>query len=74
MHPHESLHTLGETGQWLDDAGFELISTSINGFTGIESLSELYEQEQAFAEISRRANREEVRYFPGFFTFLARRI
>lgn len=73
LHPHESLHTLAETCQWLEEMGLTLRSTSINRFAPITSLPELFEAEKEYAAVSYRANREEGRYFPGFFTFLAQK-
>ena len=72
-HPHESTHTLQEVGSWLKSAGCSLVSTSINKFAPFDSLEELHDLEQHYAQISRRANRDERRYFPGFFTILARK-
>lgn len=73
LHPHETQHTLREVVAWLRDADLELRSTSINRFAPLECLDALYEREQELAERSRRANCDEGRYFPGFFTVLATR-
>jgi cyclopropane fatty-acyl-phospholipid synthase-like methyltransferase len=73
LHPHESLHTLREVAAWLRDAGFEVRSTSVNGFAAFERVEDLFAIEPSLAEVSRRANCVERRMFPGFFTVLARR-
>jgi len=73
LHPHETQHTLEEVLGWIDEAGFELLSTSINHFEPLVGRSELIELEKSYAALSVRRNREEGRYFPGFFTVLARR-
>jgi SAM-dependent methyltransferase len=73
LHPHESTHTLAEVAGWLDAAGFAMERTSINGFQPFERIETLFDAEQEYEEVSRRANFIEGRYFPGFFTVLARR-
>jgi len=73
LHPHETQHTLRETVAWLDAAGLELTSTSINRFEPLPAREALFALEQAYAERSRRALEVERRYFPGFFTAMARR-
>lgn len=73
LHPHESTHTLGEVAGWLAAAGFELQCTSLNRFQPFERIEDVLDAEKGYEEISRRANLVEGRYFPGFFTVLARR-
>jgi 2-polyprenyl-3-methyl-5-hydroxy-6-metoxy-1,4-benzoquinol methylase len=73
LHPHESQHTLAEVAGWLDEAGFEVVSTSINRYAPFARLAELVALEPAWEELSRRRNLAEGRYFPGFFTVCARR-
>ncbi len=72
LHPRESQHTLRQVGGWLAAAGLELESTSINRFQPFADLEALYELELEYAGHSRRALRQ-GHFFPGFFTFLARR-
>jgi SAM-dependent methyltransferase len=73
LHPHESLHTLREVVGWMRAAGFEVRSTSVNGFAAFARIEDLFDDEPSLADISRRANRDERRMYPGFFTVLARR-
>lgn len=73
LHPHETQHTLEEVAEWLDQCGFTLESTSINRFQAIEELHDLFAGEKEYEELSHQANLVEQRYFPGFFTALARR-
>lgn len=73
LHPHETCHTLREVCGWMRPLGLSLLSTSINRFAAIGSRDELLASEQDYAEISRKANLVEKRYFPGFFTFLCQR-
>jgi SAM-dependent methyltransferase len=73
LHPHESSHTLGEVAGWLAAAGFEIERTSINRFEPFDRIEALLDAEKGYEELSRRANVIEGRYFPGFFTVLARR-
>ncbi|MTJ80294.1 MAG: methyltransferase domain-containing protein [Telmatospirillum sp.] len=74
LHPHETQHTLAETLDWLDQAGMRLVSTSINRFAPIDgSPAALAEREWEYETLSRRANIDENRFFPGFFTILAHR-
>jgi SAM-dependent methyltransferase len=73
LHPHESSHTLVEVASWLAAAGFEIERTSINGFEPFDRIDALLDDESRYEEVSWRANLIEGRYFPGFFTVLARR-
>ncbi|MCR9248078.1 MAG: class I SAM-dependent methyltransferase [bacterium] len=73
LHPHETQHTLREVAAWLDAVGLELERTSINRFAPIDEVTPLFALEQEFAARSHEANVVERRYFPGFFTVLARR-
>jgi len=72
LHPHETLHTLREVWGWLEESGLEPCSTSINRFERLGDPEELFALEQTYAERARVAILEERRYFPGFFTVLAR--
>jgi cyclopropane fatty-acyl-phospholipid synthase-like methyltransferase len=73
LHPHETQHTLEEVLGWLDDHGFELQTTSLNGYDDVADRAGLVELEKTFEALSVRRNVEEWRYFPGFFTVLAQR-
>lgn len=72
QHPRETSHTLREIVGWLDAAELELVSTSINRFRPIRRLDALFRAEEKLEARSRRALRRR-RFYPGFFTFLARR-
>jgi ubiquinone/menaquinone biosynthesis C-methylase UbiE len=72
LHPHERLHTLGEVDAVLGPLGFVLRSTSLTGFAPLRSVAEAVALEPRQAEISRRRNVEQGRFFPGFFTALYR--
>ena len=72
LHPRESQHTLREVSPWLAAAGLELVATSINRFRPFKNLEALFKLEPGYAKRSRRALHR-GRFFPGFFTFLARR-
>ena len=74
LHPHETSHTLAEVAAWLDDVGFAIERTSINRFQPFNRLDALFDAEKDYEELSRRAIVVERRYFPGFFTVLARRM
>ena len=73
LHPHETQHTLREVCGWFDEMELELVTTSINRFQPISDRELLFDLELGYEETSRRALFEENRYFPGFFTALARR-
>lgn len=73
LHPHETQHTLRELVGWLVPTGLQLVSTSINRFEPILDLESVLALEAGYADRSRRALEVEQRYFPGFFTALARR-
>ncbi|ESQ17481.1 MAG TPA: class I SAM-dependent methyltransferase [Chromatiaceae bacterium] len=70
LHPHETQHTLAEVLDLLEDLNMRLLSTSINRFEPIGSMTELLQQEKGYREISLQRLAED-RYFPGFFLFLA---
>jgi len=74
LHPHESLHTLREVARWLRADGFDVLSTSVNGFAAFSRVEDVVAHEGAHAEIARRALDVERRFVPGFFTVLARRV
>jgi SAM-dependent methyltransferase len=73
LHPHETQHTLEEVLVWLEEAGFELASTSINQFGEFRDPRDLIPLEKRYEQISYQRNVKEGRFFPGFFTVLARR-
>lgn len=73
FHPQESQHTVQEIRSWLQGLGFESISTSINRFQRVDDWREIFEQEKRMSDLSYRRNVVEKRYFPGFFTLLARK-
>lgn len=73
LHPHESQHTAEEVHSWLSELGFDCLSTSINCFEKVADWRKVFEQERELAAVSIQRNRVEKRYFPGFFTLLARR-
>lgn len=73
LHPNETLHTLEEVLEWLDESGFTLQSTSINRFEKFKNLTDLIQIEKEYEEISFRKNHVENCFFPGFFTILAQK-
>jgi len=73
LHPHESQHTLAQIVPRLQELGFRLESTSVNGFAPFASTETLYEQEKGLEAISYQRNVIEHRYYPGFFTVCAAR-
>lgn len=73
LHPHETQHTLEEVDAWLEEEGFEVVSTSINNFAPISDLEELFVKEKELEARSYEANVVQQRYYPGFFTVCARR-
>ena len=72
LHPHETQHTLEEMVPILDEAGLDLVSTSINRFAPIRSMTALFAEEHSYAGIA-EARLKANQYFTGFFVFLARR-
>lgn len=73
LHPQETQHTLEEVLEWLDEDGFALQSTSINRYEDVSDRKALIALEGPYEALSERRNRTENRYFPGFFTILAKR-
>jgi 2-polyprenyl-3-methyl-5-hydroxy-6-metoxy-1,4-benzoquinol methylase len=72
LHPLETQHTLRELVPVLEDAGFSVEATSINGFRPFDRLDDLFDLEPQLEMVGReRLARQE--YYPGFFVFLARR-
>lgn len=72
LHPHETQHTMEEMMPLLKETGMELVSTSINRFQPIDSLSVLYEEEKKYFEVGVQRLKEN-QYFTGFFVFLVRK-
>ncbi len=73
LHPHETLHTLEEVLEWLDENGFILRSTSINRFGKIKNIKDIIELEKKYEKISLQKTHVENSFFPGFFTVLAQK-
>lgn len=73
LHPRETQHTLEEVMTWLEEDGFDLISTSINAYGPVDDKQALIGSERDYEAHSRHRNRVEKSYFPGFFTVLAQR-
>lgn len=72
LHPHETQHTLKEFCELFDQADLELLSTSINHFQHFTDQDVLFEMEKEEFKRGQDALREK-KYYPGFFTLLARR-
>jgi ubiquinone/menaquinone biosynthesis C-methylase UbiE len=72
LHPHETQHTLAEMLPLIAECGCDLVSTSINRFEHIESVTDLLEREKTYEDMSKQWLREN-RYFPGFFLFLVKK-
>lgn len=73
LHPHETQHTLQELYEWLGSFGFSIVSTSINKFKPIIDIETLFEDEKKYYQVSWERNVIQKKYFPGFFTILAKR-
>jgi 2-polyprenyl-3-methyl-5-hydroxy-6-metoxy-1,4-benzoquinol methylase len=74
LHPHESAHTLSEVWAWCAQNGLRLESTSLNQFGPPPNREELDALDARMGELSYQRNVVEKRFFPGFFTVLARRV
>lgn len=72
LHPHETQHTLAEMIPVIEQAGMELVSTSINRFEPLGPLQDLFDEEKGLQEVGLQRLRE-GEYFTGFFVFLARK-
>lgn len=73
LHPHETQHSLREVMDWLDGSGFVLESTSINRFEPVTDLEAILASETDYEAVAEKALEKEQRFFPGFFSVLARR-
>jgi 2-polyprenyl-3-methyl-5-hydroxy-6-metoxy-1,4-benzoquinol methylase len=73
LHPHETHHTLAEMVPIMEETGARLVSTSINRFARIASLGALLDEEKALFDVGRHRIAE-GRYYPGFFTFMCRKV
>jgi len=69
LHPLESQHTLSEISSIILPT-YEIISTSINKFNKIKSLSEIISKEKELYEYGVNQIKKKI-YFPGFFVILA---
>jgi cyclopropane fatty-acyl-phospholipid synthase-like methyltransferase len=74
LHPHETLHTLEEVLEWLQENGFILRSTSINRFEKIKNTKDMIELEKEYEKISFQKTHVENCFFPGFFTIMAQKM
>ena len=72
LHPHETQHTFKEISEIFINNNFDIISTSINKFEKIKNLSELYELEKSYREVSLEKIKKK-KYFPGFFVVVAQK-
>jgi hypothetical protein len=66
LHPHETQHTLKEVVTLLAPHGMELISSSINRFSSIDNIENLYSMESTYETIGEK-KLASGQYFPGFF-------
>jgi len=74
LHPHETQHSYEEIHALLEDEGFAVEATSINGFRRMPAFAKLIELEKRLEKKSKVALERKRRYFPGFFVVWARRI
>jgi len=72
LHPHETQHTLEMVVEVFEEAGIDLVSTSINRFEPISSLETVYKTEKTYLEIGRQKLKDKT-YFPGFFVALGKK-
>src|SRR5262249_37367805 len=72
LHPHETQHTLEEMVPIIIDTGMKLLSTSINQFSAIGALDNLYTEERKQRDTAEQGLRQN-KYFTGFFVFLGRK-
>lgn len=80
LHPHETLHTIEEMIPLLDAEGLKMTHTSVNRFEPInfkndnydeDQLRNIFDLEKKMENDSKKAL-DDRRYYPGFFTFLAK--
>jgi SAM-dependent methyltransferase len=71
LHPHETLHTLKESRDWVEEVGLQIFATSINECNEISDWDELLHRETEYARLSYVRNVLQRKFFPGFYTFLA---
>ena len=71
IHPHETQHSFEEIATLLEECEMKIISTSINKYEKIQSVSAIVAEEKKYREISIEQLKRGV-YFPGFFTVMAR--
>ncbi len=72
LHPYESHHTLEEVCTNLQKENCNLISTSINNFTTIDDVDQLFEFEKSYEDLGRR-KLVQNEYYSGFFRVLAQK-
>jgi SAM-dependent methyltransferase len=73
IHPHETHHTLEEVNAIMKEEGMVIEKTSVNSFSNIYDINELFIIEKTFYDkaIYKLNNKQ---YFPGFFVFLAKKV
>lgn len=76
LHPHETQHTLKEVRKWLDDIGFKLLSTSINDYKSLKSISnsKLDILERELGQKVCEKNVKNLEFSPGYFTICAKKV
>jgi len=72
LHPYESHHTLEEVYTNMRMENCNLTSTSINNFTTIDNVEELFELEKGYEDLGRR-KLVQNEYYSGFFRVLAQK-
>jgi carbamoyltransferase len=71
LHPHETQHGFAEIAAVLEEEGFTVASSSLCGFKPVPSRAAMNQLERGFGELGEKRLAQK-RYFPGFFTLLAR--
>ncbi len=76
LHPHETQHTLEEIIEWVQEIGFQLVSTSINNYKSLKNYSKqkLFGMEKELESYSFNKNVIERKFSPGYFTICAKNI
>ena len=75
IHPHETQHTYEELVVWMNEIGFNIVSTSINNYKNLKKFENqnLYEIEKKLEYYSYNKNINDLKFNPGYFTVCAQK-
>lgn len=73
LHPHETQHTFEEIAPLFEEAGFQILATSLWKGRKLPEGSKIIHREKQMEGYAVRSLKQKRKYFPGFFTLWARK-